>query len=150
MSTRNTSWSANSRGSSGNTARTPCLFRIRYNQDHRAVHSAALIALRPHDTNFAVSNVLLYEQVHVTLWPYSEDNLRSVSFNPAYHVPIDIERKIAAYQLHASQVRAMRSPDMLRTLARWRGHQSGCEFAEGFQVLRLRSPTVLTLGLSTR
>jgi LmbE family N-acetylglucosaminyl deacetylase len=118
-----------------------------FNQDHRAVHDAALIATRPHDTNHDVSNVLLYEQVHVSLWPYTENNLRGLTFHPAYFVPIDIERKLEAYRLHASQVRGMRSPESVQTLARWRGYQSGFDYAEGFQVLRLKDPRRLALGL---
>ena len=33
-----------------------------YNQDHKAVYDACLIALRPHDVNFFVKRVLVYEQ----------------------------------------------------------------------------------------
>ena len=33
-----------------------------YNQDHKAVYEASLVALRPHDVNFFVKKVLIYEQ----------------------------------------------------------------------------------------
>ncbi len=121
-----------------------------YNQDHRAVLDAALTALRPHDRNPAVANVLLYEQVHVTLWPHREDLTAGRAFQPSYFVPIDLQRKLAAYRCHASQLRAMRSPERVELLARWRGAQAGCDAAEGFMVVRLTDPLRLDLGLLRR
>jgi LmbE family N-acetylglucosaminyl deacetylase len=121
-----------------------------YNQDHRAVLDAALTALRPHDRNPFVRNVLIYEQVHVALWPHREDLTSGRVFQPNFFVPIDVGRKLAAYRLHASQVRAMRSPERVELMARWRGAQAGCEFAEGFLVARLTDPLRLDLGLLRR
>ena len=43
-----------------------------YNQDHKVIYNAVRIALRPHDKNFFVKKVLVYEQPHVILW---EDKL---------------------------------------------------------------------------
>jgi LmbE family N-acetylglucosaminyl deacetylase len=117
-----------------------------YNQDHRAVFDAGLTALRPHDVNHFPRNVLLYEEIQVTAWPRGEDILRNSAFQPTVFFPIDVERKVAAYRLHASQVRAMRSPDLLLALARWRGFQTNWEFAEAFQALRLGEPGRLLLG----
>jgi LmbE family N-acetylglucosaminyl deacetylase len=117
-----------------------------YNQDHRAVFDAGLTALRPHDVNHFARNVLLYEEIQVTAWPRGEDILRNQAFQPTVFFPIDVERKLAAYRLHASQVRAMRSPDLLLSLARWRGFQANWEFAEAFQALRLGEPGRLLLG----
>jgi len=117
-----------------------------YNQDHRAVLDAALVATRPHDSNHDVKNILLYEQVHVSNWPYRENLIDGRTFNPSYFVSIDIERKIQAYKIHASQVREMRSPDRIMTMAKWRGYQSGFDYAEGFQVLRLKDPLHLDIG----
>ena len=39
-----------------------------YNQDHRAVYNATMVALRPHDNNHFVKRVLLYEQPQVYFW----------------------------------------------------------------------------------
>ena len=39
-----------------------------YNQDHRIVYEAALIATRPHDINYFVKQILVYEQPHVFFW----------------------------------------------------------------------------------
>ncbi|HEX2252205.1 MAG TPA: PIG-L family deacetylase [Thermoanaerobaculia bacterium] len=125
------------------TVLLPC---ASYNQDHRAVLDAGLTALRPHDRNPWVANVLLYEQVHAVLWPHREDLTAGRAFQPTLLVPIDLERKLAAYRCHASQLRAMRSPEAVATLARWRGLQAGCEHAEGFLPVRVTDPVRLDLG----
>lgn len=106
-----------------------------YNQDHNNVYNAALIALRPHDKNHFVNTVLVYEQPQVMLWDYTHDI--NSSFKPNYFISIDIERKIEAYSLMASQVRSFRSPEVLRSMSMIRGHQSNCSHAEAFQTLRV-------------
>ena len=100
-----------------------------YNQDHRVTYEAVLTALRPHDKNFFVKKVLVYEQPHVFLWDYS-DNING-AIKPNYFVPIDIERKIKAYKLMPTQVRSFR-----RSMAQLRGQQSNNEYAEAFQIIR--------------
>jgi LmbE family N-acetylglucosaminyl deacetylase len=105
-----------------------------YNQDHRTVYEAVLTALRPHDVNFFVKKVLVYEQPHVFLWDYSHD-INSV-IKPNYFVSIDIERKIHAYKLMATQVRSFRSPETLKSMAQLRGQQSNHKYAEAFQIIR--------------
>jgi LmbE family N-acetylglucosaminyl deacetylase len=100
-----------------------------YNQDHRAIYNAAFIALRPHDKNYFVSKVLVYEAAHDVLWSPAKMNL-------TYFAPIDIEKKIKAYELHVSQVRSFRSPDMLRRIAKLRGDMAHVEYAEAFEILR--------------
>jgi LmbE family N-acetylglucosaminyl deacetylase len=105
-----------------------------YNQDHRVVYEAALIALRPHDINFFVNKVFIYEETQVYLWDYSH-NING-SFKPNYFKNIDIERKMLAYQCLKSQVRSFRSPIMLKELAKIRGRQSNLDFAEAYQIIR--------------
>jgi LmbE family N-acetylglucosaminyl deacetylase len=105
-----------------------------YNQDHQAVYKAALIALRPHDINFFVKKVLVYEQPHVFLWDYSYD--KDSTFKPNYFIPIDILKKIEAYKCIKSQVRSFRHPDFVKDLASVRGKQAQCSFAEAYEVLR--------------
>ena len=91
-----------------------------------------MISLRPHDINFFVKKVLVYEQPHVFLWSDTyKDN-----FKPNYFVPIDIDRKIKAYELMKSQVRDFRSSKDIRALSQLRGTQSGCDYAESFQIIR--------------
>lgn len=100
-------------------------FMAGYNQDHQTVFKAAQIALRPHDQNLFVNKVLIYEGVHDLIWS-------SEPYTPNFFVPLDIERKITGYSLHRSQVRGMRSPEMLRSQARVRGMMANCDYAEGF------------------
>ena len=102
-----------------------------YNQDHRAVYEAALVALRPHDINYFVKKVIVYEQPHVFLWDHNYGE-----FKPNYFVPIDIDRKIKAYELMKSQLREFRGIEKVKALALLRGGQSDCEYAEAFQILR--------------
>ena len=66
---------------------------------------------------------------------------------PEKIVPIDIERKLALYRCHRSQLRAMRSEEAVADLAKRRGRQSGESFAEGFWALRISRPEFLRLGL---
>tara|TARA_Y100000593_G_scaffold94426_1_gene193442 strand:+ start:2060 stop:2683 length:624 start_codon:yes stop_codon:yes gene_type:complete len=104
-----------------------------YNQDHQEAYKACIVAFRPHDINFFVKKIVMYEQPQ-DFW----DGARGASFkiDPNYFVPIDINKKIKLYKMLESQVRNHRSPDMLINLAKMRGHQSNCEFAEAFQILR--------------
>ena len=100
-----------------------------FNQDHRTIFHAAMVALRPHDRNFFVPKVLVYEAIHDMLWD-------PASLRVNHFVEIDIERKIQAYLMHQSQVRRMRSPEILRHQAAVRGAAINRPFAEAFQVLR--------------
>jgi LmbE family N-acetylglucosaminyl deacetylase len=118
-----------------------------YNQDHRATLDAGLVAVRPHDRNPWVANVLLYEEVHVVAWPQRDDLVQARASQPNCLFPIDLERKLAGYRAHASQVRAMRSPELVAALARWRGFQANVAAAEAFVAVRIADPTRLALGL---
>tara|TARA_R100000306_G_scaffold42211_2_gene40979 strand:- start:3755 stop:4372 length:618 start_codon:yes stop_codon:yes gene_type:complete len=102
-----------------------------YNQDHRAVYEACLTALRPHDINFFVKKVLIYEQPHVVFW-----NHNYKTFNPNHFVKIDIDKKLHLYSLIETQVRSFRSADHIKAIARVRGGQSGCDHAEAFEIIR--------------
>lgn len=100
-----------------------------FNQDHRTVFEAAFTALRPHDRNFFVKKVLVYEQADSFIW-------NKEAFNPNYFVEIDINKKITAYKLHKSQVRGHRSPELIIAMAKARGSQINVPYAEGFKILR--------------
>ena len=105
-----------------------------YNQDHRIVYEASLIATRPHDINFFVKKVLVYEQPHVFFWDKTHNIISG--FVPNYFIPIDINKKIKAYELMKTQVRSFRSSENLKSMANLRGTQSNNEYAEAFQILR--------------
>jgi LmbE family N-acetylglucosaminyl deacetylase len=100
-----------------------------YNQDHREIYDAAMIALRPHDRNFFVKKVLVYEGMGAVQW-YKSD------YEVNHFREIDLEKKIAGYLLHKSQVRGHRSCTHIRALAVLRGSQIGVGHAEGYIVKR--------------
>ncbi len=100
-----------------------------YNQDHKIVYKACKVALRPHDQNFFVKKVLVYEQPSSMIF-------ERVPLTPNYFVPVDIEKKLKAYSLQPSQVRKMRSPEILKAIAKLRGASCNCEYAEGFHIER--------------
>ena len=95
-------------------------------QDHRAVALASMGACR------AVQRVLCY------------DSPSSIGFAPSVFVDITstLDKKLAALDAHKTQVResAMASTSLVRTQAGYRGFQSRCEAAEGFEPLRLVLP----------
>ena len=101
-----------------------------YNQDHKEVYDAALIALRPHDINFFVKKVLTYEQPQ-DFWASGRPQ-----FSPNHFIPIDIAKKISLYEEMNSQVRGHRSTKHVKTIAELRGMQSNHEHAEAFEILR--------------
>ena len=104
-----------------------------FNQDHRAVYEAALVALRPHDRNWFVPRVLVYEGSQINFWDHATPG---VQFQPNYFVPIDIDEKIGLYEFMPSQYRSFRSFAHLRALATLRGGEIGAAHAEAFQILR--------------
>tara|TARA_Y100000310_G_scaffold271610_1_gene286175 strand:+ start:339 stop:956 length:618 start_codon:yes stop_codon:yes gene_type:complete len=101
-----------------------------YNQDHKAVYDACLIALRPHDVNFFVKRVLVYEQPQ-DLWESGREH-----FVPNTFTKINIDKKIDLYRLIKSQIREHRGVEHLRSLAKLRGAQSNCNYSEGFKTIR--------------
>jgi N-acetylglucosamine malate deacetylase 1 len=102
-----------------------------YNQDHRAVYDAAITALRPHDQNWYVRKVLVFEQPDSLLWSHGGET------EPNYFQAISLKEKLHSYSLYASQVRGHRSPELVSAIAQLRGAQAGLPFAEGFAVKRM-------------
>lgn len=83
--------------------------------------------------------------VHGLIAPlYYMDTLAGVNFLPEEYVDITdtLERKLEAIEKHESQVKWMRDHDgidfldFVRTVSKFRGLQSGVEYAEGFRVCR--------------
>ncbi len=111
-----------------------------YNQDHRAVFTACITALRPVPRNVRhmPQAVLEYEEPYT--WSVSEH-----AFKPNFFVeltPNDVEHKVAALKLHATQDREdpfPRSGDNLRRLAGLRGKEIGAFAAEAFRCHRFLS-----------
>ena len=101
-----------------------------YNQDHRAFYDAAVVATRPHDSNWRVDQVMVFEQPDSILWRHGNVEL------PNVFVPIDADAKVRAYQRYESQVRGHRSPEHVRALAVVRGGHIGVAAAEAFHLRR--------------
>ena len=101
-----------------------------YNQDHKAVYDACMVALRPHDLNYFIPNVFIYEVEQYLLWGEND-------FQPNYFEEIDIKNKMDAYQLYKSQVRSMRPPELLKDYSHIRGLSSNLEYAESFKIIRM-------------
>ena len=102
-----------------------------YNQDHKSVYNASMIALRPHDTNYFVPKVFLYEQPQVYFW-----NTTDRDFQANYFVGINIDKKIKVYETMKSQVRSFRRSEHIRANSKIRGGQSNHEYAEAFEIVR--------------
>lgn len=110
---------------------------VSYNQDHAAVHWAAVTATRPGAPNqkYTVPFVLAYDNTSL-FWTGGEPR-----FAPNVFVDISnhLDAKIEALRLHASQVREPLyhgSPEALDLATRLRGREVSIEAAEGFMLLR--------------
>lgn len=102
-----------------------------YNQDHRAVYSASLTAMRPHDKNYFVKRILAYEQ------PETFGTMGvQYSFAPTYYRVVDIKQKVKLLRIYKSQLRGHRSLAHVEAIARLRGMQSNMRHAEAFEVVR--------------
>ena len=100
------------------------------NQDHIATFKATRAAAR------YVPNVYCYEQIPI---PRLSENLMSIN----YYVNIDttFDQKIKAAECHKSQFKKYKEvgfdvTENLTTLAKYRGIQACCKYAEGFQIIK--------------
>jgi LmbE family N-acetylglucosaminyl deacetylase len=104
--------------------------------DHRVIFDASLVACRP-VTPDAPRLVLAYETLSETHWnaPGIEP-----AFVPDFYVDISdvMERKAAALACYASQLNSApsRSVEAVRALAKFRGSQNGCNYAEAYKLIR--------------
>lgn len=102
-----------------------------YNQDHRVIFEAAITASRPHDRNYFVPNVLVYEQPETL-----GTNRLEPRFTPHVFIGIDIKVKLSLWELYKSQHRGHRTKKHLKHLAGVRGIQYNVKYAEAFMVIR--------------
>ena len=101
------------------------------NQDHIATFKTTMAAGR------YVPNVFCYEQIPI---PRVSEN----SMNQNYYVDItkSFDKKIEASSCHKSQIKKYMNhgfdvPKNLKTLAKFRGIQANCKYAEAFQVIKM-------------
>jgi N-acetylglucosamine malate deacetylase 1 len=104
--------------------------------DHRSVFDAAMVSCRPSHSK-APRVVLAYETLSETHWnaPGIEP-----AFTPDFYVDISnyMDRKKAGLECYVSQLAnsPARCIDACTALARFRGSQNGCTYAEAFKLVR--------------
>lgn len=105
--------------------------------DHRTVFDSSVVSCRPNNKIFP-KTVLAYETLSETHW-----NVPGIepTFSPDFFINIskNIERKKEALNSYGSQIKndSARSIDACMALAKFRGSQNGCEYAEAFKVIRI-------------
>ncbi len=105
--------------------------------DHRVIFDSSMVLSRPH-LSHSPKILLAYETLSETHWnaSYIEPN-----FNPEYFVNIDnyIKSKCKSMGFYKSQLKSnsTRSLEAIKSLARFRGSQNGCKYAEAFKVIRI-------------
>ena len=105
--------------------------------DHRIIFDGGIVACRPKESGFPKA-VLLYETLSETHW-----NVPGVepSFNPDFFIDISetINKKVEGLSKYVSQIEgnSSRSIDAIKALAKFRGSQNGCNYAEAFKLVRM-------------
>ena len=105
--------------------------------DHKVVFESSIVSCRPNRIN-APSKVLMYETVSETRWNvFGAEH----TFAPDFYINIDdtLKYKISAFDCYKSQNQntPSRSVDSIEALAKFRGSQNGCTYAEAFKVARI-------------
>ena len=103
------------------------------NIDHRRLHEAVVVACRPQQGH-PVKRLLSFEVPSSTEWQLPGS---APSFAPNWFVDISatLDRKLAALEIYANEVRAWphpRSRQGVEHLAHWRGATVGMDAAEAF------------------
>jgi len=105
--------------------------------DHRTIFDASVVCSRPNREN-APKLVLAYETLSETHW-----NVPGIEpyFAPDFFIDISstIFKKENALNAYESQIigNESRSVEAVRALAKFRGSQNGCDYAEAFKVVRI-------------
>lgn len=105
------------------------------NSDHRIIFNCTLSATRPTPNN-KVEKIYSYEVLSSSEWRFTS------SFEPNYFEVLtqeQVEKKyeaLACYKTELNEFPHPRSREGIYTLAKYRGMQIGCEFAEGFKLVR--------------
>ncbi|MFN4280628.1 PIG-L deacetylase family protein [Thermosynechococcus sp.] len=105
------------------------------NIDHQITYKAVLTATRPQPSH-PVKEIYACEVLSSTEWMYPQ------GFQPNMYSLLSekhISAKIEALKCYSSEIRSYphpRSIEGVECLAKWRGLQVGCNYAEAFQVVR--------------
>lgn len=106
-------------------------------QDHQLAFLAAMVAARPRDGK-APSRILAYETLSETNW-YAAPTTPAFVPNLFIDISATLERKLAAFSIFESQVKAFpdeRSLTTIEALARLRGSTVFLHAAEAFMLVR--------------
>lgn len=104
--------------------------------DHRTIFDCAMVNTRPKGIHYP-KIILAYETLSETHW-----NAAGIepNFNPDFYINIDetIGTKINALKKYKSQIigNPSRSTSAIKALAKFRGSQNGCDYAEAFKLIR--------------
>ncbi len=105
------------------------------NNDHIIVHRATQMATRP-KTHSCLERVFTYEVLSSSEWRFTH------TFSPNYFESLsidDVKNKWLAIREYESEIKDFpypRSEDGIFSLAKYRGLQSGFEYAEAFMLIR--------------
>jgi len=108
------------------------------NVDHRLAFQAVLTCCRP-QPGFFVKKILAFETPSSTEWQIKD---AAHIFCPTKYIDISevIDDKINCLKIYKDELREYphpRSLEGVKVLARFRGIEVGCEYAEAFQVIRI-------------
>jgi len=107
------------------------------NLDHQLTFKAVLTACRP-QPGFFVKKLLSFEVLSSTEWQVKDS---SHCFCPTVYNDITsyVDKKVEILDVYKDEVKTFphpRSKEGVRVLAKYRGMESGYEFAEAFQLIR--------------
>ncbi|MFA6121751.1 MAG: PIG-L deacetylase family protein [Sideroxydans sp.] len=107
------------------------------NVDHRVLHDAVITACRP-QPGHSVRTLLFFEVPSSTEWRPAASGMQ---FSPDYFYDVtdSLDRKLAALNAYAPEMRAFPHPRSVKAvehLAGWRGATIGCAAAEAFMLGR--------------
>ncbi len=106
------------------------------NRDHQITNEAVITACRP-QYNYFLNKILLFETPSSTEWQSSEKG----KFSPNYFNDISktFKKKISSLKIYNSEMKKWPHPRSIKGveyLARLRGAQVSCEYAESFYIAR--------------
>lgn len=110
-------------------------FRDSFDQDHRALFSASITALRPVPKNLRHQPNMVLECEE----PYNWTNRDAFRANFYFNISEVFNKKIGLLKCHKSQLRDdpfPRSPQNLERLAGIRGNEIGVKYAEGYNLCK--------------
>ena len=107
-----------------------------HHQDHRVIFDASLAALRPGGLASPPRLIAAYEYTYTGWYPKHETNTGFLYKD----ITQTLDTKIRAWEAYASQGRDPNHPlsaEAILALARMRGVEAGCTYAERFNILKL-------------